>query len=154
QGRNDWRRSPTMKGRLGIDRYPKARILKGAWPVGSSLLLFLPSVTLAQPVSNGQPIEEIIVTAQKRSESSERVGIAITAADGKSLEAANVAGPRDLVKIAPSVQIHDDGNGANVFFNIRGVGERNEAPHNESPIALFIDDTYVPFGFGLSQPLF
>jgi len=52
----------------------------------------------AQPVS---AVGDIIVTAQKRSESINKVGISITAATGEMLQQRGINNTADLVKIVP-----------------------------------------------------
>jgi iron complex outermembrane receptor protein len=127
---------------------PRA-LLCGAMPMFASAAL----AQTAAPASTDQN-QDIIVTAQRRREESQNVGMAITAVAGQALREAGVNSARDLVKIAANLQIEDPGNGVNPIINIRGIGERTTDPHVEAPTAVYFDDAYVSFGLASSQPYF
>jgi iron complex outermembrane receptor protein len=85
-----------------------------------------PSVQPAQAVTSefnsqqGQ-IEEIVVTAQRRTESLKDVPISVQAITGTQLSQAAVSDSRDLAKILPTVNF-SNGNSANgTAFSLRGV---------------------------------
>lgn len=86
-------------------------------------------------------VEEIVVTAQRRSERLQDVPVAVTAVKGEQLEALGVQSALDLKAAAPSLNT----GAANGFFtsSIRGVGSVNYAPGVESPVALYIDGAYL-----------
>jgi iron complex outermembrane receptor protein len=119
-------------------------------------LVAAPSIAWGQAATDepATTIEKVVVTAPGSAQDGQKDAMAATSADGATLAAAGVYAPRDLVKLAPSLQIEDPGNGANLQLNIRGVGERETDPHEEAPNSLFIDGAYVSFAFAASQPLF
>lgn len=90
-------------------------------------------------------LEEIVVTAQKRSQSIQDVGIAITAFTGDQLKDANFANAGDLVNQTPGAiaRRHFPSRGltTNLFF--RGIGQTGFADGDESPIAAFVDEFYL-----------
>ena len=90
--------------------YSRLRLLVG---ISSIALCVSANFALAQ-------IDEIIVTAEKREESIQNLPIAISAYDGTRLEKSGVDGVRDLVQIAPSLNIGD--KGSETFITIRGIG--------------------------------
>ena len=100
------------------------------------------SATAAAPAASTEgQVEDIIVTAQKRSERLQDVPIAITTVKGEQLSALNVTSAIDLRLAAPSLNSTD----ANGYFasSIRGVGSLNFAALAESPVALYIDGVYL-----------
>ena len=85
--------------------------------------------------------EDIIVTAQKRSERLQDVPIAVTSVKGEQLSALNVESAVDLRVAAPSL----NSTNSNGYFasSIRGVGSLNFAFGAESPVGLYIDGVYL-----------
>jgi iron complex outermembrane receptor protein len=88
-------------------------------------------------------IADIVVTAQKRSESAQRIGIAISAFDAKTLQSQNVASAQDLQKITPGLRMESPGSPIQTTFTVRGVGQRDISDHNEAAVVLFSDGAYV-----------
>ena len=67
-------------------------------------------------------IEEIIVTARKIKETSQKVPVAITAITGQDLARSSIRDLNDVNGFAPNVRISEEGSrsgGANI--NIRGI---------------------------------
>src|ERR1700733_7977114 len=62
----------------------------------------------------GTQLQEIIVTAQKRSQKINDVGMAITAATGAELVQRNVTSVAGLTRIEPSLQVSQSNNGTPV----------------------------------------
>lgn len=88
-------------------------------------------------------LEEIVVTAQKREQNLQDVGIAVTAFTGETLERMNV---QDSVGIAAmTAGVHTSGNiaGQNTQFTIRGVTQNDFNDIVESPNAVYLDDGYI-----------
>ncbi len=75
------------------------------------------------PATEAAPpkFEEVIVTAQKRSQKVNDVGMAITAAGSATLKARDIATVSDLTRIEPSFQAQTSENDTPVY-TIRGVG--------------------------------
>ncbi len=66
-------------------------------------------------------LEEIVITAQRREESSQRAAIAISTITGDAVVDANITRPGGLEAVVPSLQAHD-GTGPYSLFYVRGVG--------------------------------
>ena len=64
---------------------------------------------------------EIVVTAQKRSENVQNVGIAITAYSGDQLRALGIQRSADVASFSPGVSISGSLAGQNTQFTIRGA---------------------------------
>lgn len=104
----------------------------------------------AQPASSASSqssgdaggIEEIVVTAQRRSESSQKVPITVEAVTQQNLQATGVLNASALSAAMPSVVIQQTYAGATPF--IRGVGSVNTGFTAEQPVATYIDGVYLP----------
>lgn len=88
-------------------------------------------------------LEEITVTAQKREEDSQDVGIAITAFSGDQLDKLGVTDSTDIADFTPGVSLSGSFAGQQRQFSIRGVTQNDFNAHVESPTAIYIDDGYV-----------
>ncbi|QXQ07786.1 TonB-dependent receptor [Sphingosinicellaceae bacterium] len=97
---------------------------------------------------------EIIVTAQKRSQRVQDVGIAITAYSGAQLRALNITDSRELASFSPGV--HTGGNiaGQNTQYTIRGVTQNDFADIVEAPNAVYLDEGYIAVAQGQTFALF
>jgi len=81
-------------------------------------------------------LEEIVVTARKRSESLQDVPIAITAFTETSIEQAGIERPADFITLIPNVTIVDTANVGDTQVSIRGIVSTRDA---ESTFAYVID---------------
>jgi iron complex outermembrane recepter protein len=100
----------------------------------------LAAQAVAEPEEQGGGLDEIIVTAQRRSERLQDVPAAIISQTGAQLEKAAIFNIRDLTQLAPGVQIA--GTGLNTAPSIRGVFSGQSDPGNDGNIAIYIDDVY------------
>jgi len=82
-------------------------------------------------------LEEITVTAQKREESSQNIGIAITVLDSDRLISADVNNIQDLQNLAPSLQIGESFGFAQVM--VRGIGTDNPFAGGDPSVGMHID---------------
>ncbi len=100
-----------------------------------------PSPTITTPDGNTKKLEEIVVTAQRRSQRLQNVPIAVSAFSARSLRASGVTTVKDLAQVVPSLQVS---NTAGVYLPfIRGVGNGAAGTvGNESSVATYIDDVY------------
>jgi iron complex outermembrane recepter protein len=104
--------------------------------------------------SHGPVLEEVVVTAQKRSENLQQVPIAVTSLSGDQLATRGVVSTKDLAAASPGVLITEFGTAPNAMaIYVRGIGQLDFAEHQESPVALYIDGAYLSFqgaaGLGL-----
>lgn len=86
-------------------------------------------------------VEDIVVTAQKRSENLQRVPIAITAVTAQSLDRAQIETTQDLTFATPSLNFSQTAVFAQPF--IRGIGTDSFSPGNEASVATYIDGVYI-----------
>jgi iron complex outermembrane recepter protein len=97
-----------------------------------------PAADKAAADANG--LEEIVVTAERREESVQSVGISIAVLSGDSLAAKSVTYVNDLQNVAPSLQIEPAFGSSQPQFRLRGVGFIDYTSNNASPVGVSIDD--------------
>ena len=91
-------------------------------------------------------LEEIVVTAQRRSENAQNVPIAISALSADALESGGVTDTRSLATAVPSLATTESGSGIKLF--IRGIGSALGNSNAEGSVALYVDGVYMPAQFG------
>jgi iron complex outermembrane receptor protein len=87
-------------------------------------------------------LEEIVITAQRRTENLQKVPIAATAIAGDQLEEKAVVRLSDLQFVSPSLSITDAGLTQNI--NIRGIGLASGSPAVANGIAEYVDGLFQP----------
>jgi iron complex outermembrane receptor protein len=92
-------------------------------------------------------LDEILVTAQRRSESLKDVPISVTAIAPETIENLEVKSVMDLQLLAPSLVFNDAIAYSQIA--IRGVGSILTNPGLETPIATYVDGAYVERGLGV-----
>ncbi|MFZ5608041.1 MAG: TonB-dependent receptor [Pseudomonadota bacterium] len=88
-------------------------------------------------------MEEILVTAQKREQSAQDVGIAITAFTGEQLRALGYTNAQEVTALAPGVSTLQPNGEANYAIGIRGVANNDFTTNVESPVAIYVDEVYI-----------
>jgi iron complex outermembrane receptor protein len=87
-------------------------------------------------------LEEIVVTAQKREQNLQDVGISVAALGGDTLEQLGVSSTMDIVQHIAGLQLTTF-TPAFVSFNLRGVSQNNFQDNLEAPVAVYMDEAYV-----------
>ncbi len=91
-----------------------------------------------------QEIEEIVVTAQKREQPAQDVGISITTFTGESIRNLRIFTSEGLANQTPNLQSASfTADPTVMLFAIRGVGQNDFADHHEGPTAIYVDEAYV-----------
>src|SRR5262245_7792253 len=102
-----------------------------------------------------QQIEEIVVTAQRREQRQQDVGISVTALSGQQVKQLNLRAMADIASQTPSLTVASPlGTGGNQNFTLRGVGLNDFSEHNESPVAAYQDGVYQATIAGINSTLF
>jgi len=83
--------------------------------------------------------EEIVVTAQRREESAQSVGIAMSVLSGQSLADKSIAYINDLQNAVPSLQVEPAFGSSQPQFRLRGVGFIDYTSNNTSPVGVSLD---------------
>ena len=98
----------------------------------------------ASTAGAGVTIGELVVTAQKREENIQSVGMSIQAASGDKLQKLGIHDTSDLQKIIPGFQSTPTYYGTNVF-SIRGVGFQDTSLAGNPTVSVYIDEAPLPF---------
>jgi iron complex outermembrane receptor protein len=88
-------------------------------------------------------LDEIVVTAQKRSENLQDVPVSVTALTADQLKDQRVGDVLALSGLSPGLQIKTDDNAANPRIFIRGVGVNDFNPATASAVGVYVDGVYV-----------
>jgi iron complex outermembrane receptor protein len=112
-----------------------------AGAVAAVLALAAPAAAQAQQAGASSGIEEIVVTAQRREERLQDVGIAVTALGPDQLAELNINVATDITRVVPSLKMNAYSS-SQVVFNIRGVSQNDYGDQQEPPVAVYQDDSY------------
>lgn len=118
--------------------YEFARGRMAALLAGAALCA-LAGAACAQPAEPGTEVEEVLVTAQKRTERLIDVPVAVTAVSGDTLAAKNIADTASLVRAAPSLTFQAGATPSNSSFRIRGIGTSLFGQGVEPSVSLVVD---------------
>lgn len=98
---------------------------------------------MAQTGADSMMIQEVVVTAQKRSENLQDVPVSVTALSGDALTARGVTNVTGLNNLAPGLRVSSGDAAANPKIFIRGVGLSDFNPNSSSGVGIYVDGVYV-----------
>jgi iron complex outermembrane receptor protein len=98
-------------------------------------------------------LQEIVVTAQRRSENMQRVPIAITAVSGDTLVRQGITQAQGLVAVVPGLSI-GQANGPTTQIYLRGVGTSSANAYSDNAVAFNVDGVYIARNTGLGGQLY
>ncbi|ODU19589.1 MAG: TonB-dependent receptor [Sphingomonas sp. SCN 67-18] len=127
----------------------------------SLALGMIPSAALAQDAAqdaaDDHGIADIVVTAQKRSESAQKVPIAISAFSSIALQERAVGNVSQLSAISPNVNLDSStpfsGSQAVLAAFIRGIGADDFAFNIDPGVGIYVDGVYLARSVGANQDL-
>lgn len=93
------------------------------------------------PDASSTAVEDIVVTAQRRSERLQNVPVAVTAASAARLAAVGIQTTQDLAIVTPGLSAPQVSGFTQP--HIRGVGSSTNGPGLEQPVATYIDGVYI-----------
>lgn len=100
-------------------------------------------------------LEDIVVTAQKRSQALQDVPVAVSALAGEELESRGITETSDLQGFVPSLQITTPYGRTQPNFSLRGVSVANEFnASTASPVGVYVDEVYQSFRASHGQQLY
>lgn len=99
-----------------------------------------------EPEQSGSTSEagDIIVTAQKRSQSINNVGLSITAVTSDVLASRGVTDPSQLSKLISGFNFNQTGDGSPVY-TIRGVGYQDSSIAASPTVTVYVDEVPIPY---------
>jgi iron complex outermembrane receptor protein len=99
---------------------------------------------IAADASNAPVLDEIIVTAEKRSQNLQDVPISVIAINAQQVQDAGITNIRNLAILTPGLTVTSEGNEAITTARIRGIGTVGDNPGLESSVGVNIDGVYRP----------
>ncbi len=112
------------------------KITKGfIWGFATFVLVVTPALA--------QVLEEVVVTAQKREQNIQDIGIAITAFTGEQLDQLNFQDSTQIQTLTAGLHLSTLNGGQTRHFTIRGVTQNGFDGHVEAPNAIYVDEGYV-----------
>lgn len=128
-------------------KYSKTKMLTncvvatGFWSVGAAAQTIESQPQMLPQMSDAMAVDEIVVTAQKRSESLQKVPLAITAVRSEDLAKSQIRDIQGVVALVPNLNIGQQIGVAKVA--LRGIGLENIATGAEGSIAFHTDGVFI-----------
>ena len=98
------------------------------------------AMTLANNVSAQQILEEILVTATKRSESLQDVGVSVAAFSGEALERMGLKNSDEILLQVPNLEIISNAGATNANIFLRGIGSAGIGFNIQGGVGLYSDE--------------
>ncbi|MCP5183672.1 MAG: TonB-dependent receptor [Pseudomonadales bacterium] len=112
------------------------------------------AVALLSTSASAALIEEIVVTAQKREQNVQDVGIAISAVSGEQMRQLGFTNAQQVTAMAPGISTVQPNGEANYAIAMRGVAANDFTTNIESPVAIYLDEVYISQMSGAGFMLF
>lgn len=108
----------------------------------------VPVSTTATPLAAGDGdaangLQDIVVTAQRREESLQKVPVAVTAISAEQLDNLRVTNVKNLAGLAPSLQIATQGLQSNPSIAIRGIASGVSNNAVDPKVGIYLDGVYI-----------
>lgn len=110
----------------------------------SAVALVTPALAQEQSAATDSDggIADIVVTAQRRAENLQKVGVAVSAVTGEDLAKAGISQPDDLGKLVPALQVQPSA-GSGVSIYLRGVGAQSGNAYAENAVSFNFNGVYI-----------
>ncbi|WP_392352962.1 TonB-dependent receptor plug domain-containing protein [Brevundimonas sp. LF-1] len=90
-------------------------------------------------------VDEIIVTAQRREQASQDVGVSLSVVGGEQLDEKGISVVNDLENAVPNMEVDSQFGGGQPQFRIRGIGAREYSSNNASTVGIYVDEVAHPY---------
>jgi iron complex outermembrane receptor protein len=132
----------------------RALLRRGAVIVAAGGLFFSSGMAAAAPAEG---LEEIVVTAEKRSENIQNVPIAITAFTAEAIQSRGLTDLHALSNLTPNVNLDGgapfSGDSSVLSASIRGIGQDDFAFNLDPGVGVYLDGVYLARTIGANQNL-
>lgn len=136
------------------------KLSKSSEEFASNQLFYAPSIIASIALAFSLPLsatewllEEVIVTAQKRQQDAQEVGISVSAFSGEQLSGLGVNNAKDLANLTAGVMINMEyGNAPN--FTVRGVSVGDFISATAPAAAVYVDGVYKASNVSSSPQMF
>ncbi len=89
-------------------------------------------------------VDEVIVTAQRREQAAQDVGIALSVLSGESLIQQGVTNVNQLQNATPNLEVEPAFGGGAAQFRLRGVGFQDYASNNSPTVGVYVNEVAYP----------
>lgn len=96
-------------------------------------------------MANSQAIEEIVVTAQKREQGANDVGITLNTFTGAQLKDFGLTAAEDMALLTPGLTVNETAATGVPLYTIRGVGYQDYSTAASSTVGLYFDEVAIPY---------
>jgi len=125
--------------------------------VGSIAAAVVATQLIGSAAFADQQLEEIVVTAQKRSENVQKVPIAITAFTAETIQSKGLNNLHALSNLTPNVNLDGgapfSGDSSVLSASIRGIGQDDFAFNLDPGVGVYLDGVYLARTIGANQNL-
>lgn len=107
----------------------------------------LSGISFAQsetPPAAGDKVEKVVVTAQRRPQQAQNIGVALTPVSGDTLRDQGINTVNGLENITPSLEVENQFGSGQPSFTIRGLGFRDYATNNTPTVGIYVDEVAYP----------
>lgn len=94
---------------------------------------------------HAQAIEEIVVTAQKREQGANDVGITLNTFTGAQLKDFGLTAAEDMALLTPGLTVNETAATGVPLYTIRGVGYQDYSTAASSTVGLYFDEVAIPY---------
>lgn len=120
---------------------------------GLMLAMALPATAQTAPAQNdGGTLEEIVVTARRRSEALQDTPVAVSAFTAEALEARSVETLDNIARFTPNIRFDGaaalSGGNYNATVFIRGIGQNDFAIFSDPGVGFYVDGVYYARSIG------
>lgn len=103
-----------------------------------------PIIIPAEQSNEGAAVGDIIVTAEKRTTSLNRVGVTMAAISGEDLKKQSIQNVRDLSRIVPGL-VYTESPSSTPVYTLRGVGFYEVSLAAYPDVSVYVDQVPLPF---------
>lgn len=104
-------------------------------------------------VALAQQLEEVLVTAEKRSQNIQDVPLSVAAIGGNDIRVGKVTGLNDIAMKVPGVAFNQFNVGEPRIY-IRGIGNSSDSAASDQAVGVFLDEVYIGRTGGVGFDLF
>jgi iron complex outermembrane receptor protein len=114
-----------------------------------------PPSAAASAAESDTALQQVVVTATKRTTPLQSTPLAITAIGAGEIDKAHVQTIADIVHLVPSFQATTEGDHGVITMTLRGIGNDSAKTEYADPeVAMFVDGLYAPRAEGAASLLF
>jgi len=120
------------------------RLLLGVSSAALALAAALPAAAQSSSAPSAT-VEDIVVTAQRRAQASQDVGLALSVIGGQDLDEKGVQVINDIENVVPNMEVDSQFGSGQPAFRIRGIGTREYSSNNASTVGVYVDEVAHPY---------